>query len=547
MVTRAVWLAVGTGALVALGAGLGLRFLPQQTVPAPSLRAMTPSEVSPERPETEPAAVHDACELERKRLSLLAALSGAPKLEAHRAEVLARAKAEPVIFTSAPSSTPTTPLAKSLRRRLFHDESPWGAFETAFKKLSRKPEQLREVLLTDGYLYAEDPTVAAMLATHVTLSHLFREPEVQVQRGSTVLRAGRKGDDYVWLDGPDQGEPARLWLFDRLAPAGAAFPEPQHLVVSELAAELGTTEIRIERLTAEGITAELRYGDEAVPAVLENQSGRLRLRCEQSAGELGRRVAEARSKAKREARMVAALRRVVEQQIAEGLPFDEPKTEEGQQDGKLRAEWRHAYLRGDVEYTFNEDKYWVFDRKGRPHVPQVCVDFVLDTWERMADSWYLPRSEGRARRVGRFDFDSLEMENRRSVEKLLEFTKQHPDWFELKEVPRRAQVPLRGRRRFFERLYQERHEYRPGDVVVILGPRDDDLLHYHSFFVVAADPVSGMPTWLAANAGRPRVRTWEAEMQNAPKRAIIARVRPRLEWLERLVGPVTASNDALPP
>jgi hypothetical protein len=166
----------------------------------------------------------------------------------------------------------------------------------------------------------------------------------------------------------------------------------------------------------------------------------------------------------------------------------------------------------------------------------VCVDFVLDSWERMADSWWLPRSDGRGRRVGRLDFDALQIENRRSVEKLVEFAKQHPDWFELLEIPRAAQVPLRGRRRFFERLYQDRRQYRPGDVVVILGPRDDERLHYHSFFVVAADPMSGMPTLLAANAGRPRVRTWEAEMQNAPKRAIVARLRPRLDWLERLVG-----------
>ena len=71
--------------------------------------------------------------------------------------------------------------------------------------------------------------------------------------------------------------------------------------------------------------------------------------------------------------MLLALQRVVEQQIEEGLPFDEPKTEDGQQDGKLRAEWRRAYLRGDVEYQFNEDTYWVFNREGRPHVPQVCV------------------------------------------------------------------------------------------------------------------------------------------------------------------------------
>ena len=92
-----------------------------------------------------------------------------------------------------------------------------------------------------------------------------------------MLRAGRKDDEYVWLDGPEQGEPARLWLFDRLAPAGTAMPEPLHLVVSELAAELGTTELRIERLTSEGINAQLGYGDESIPAVLESDHGRARL------------------------------------------------------------------------------------------------------------------------------------------------------------------------------------------------------------------------------------------------------------------------------
>jgi hypothetical protein len=276
-----------------------------------------------------------------------------------------------------------------------------------------------------------------------------------------------------------------------------------------------------------------------VPAVLNVRGSELELGCEVQAARESSGVQAARARALREQRVTDALRALIDRQIEENLPFDEPKTEDGQQDGKLRVEWRRAHLRGEVQYTFNEDTYWVFDRQGRPHVPQVCVDFVLDSWERMADSWWSPRGERRHRRVGRLDFDVLEIENRRSVEQLVGFAKQHPDWFELLEIPLAKQVPLRGRRRFFDRLYHERHEYRPGDVVVILGPRDDDLLHYHSFFVVAADPVSGMPTWLAANAGRPRVRTWEAEMQNAPKRAIVARLRPRLEWLERLVGPVS--------
>jgi hypothetical protein len=70
-----------------------------------------------------------------------------------------------------------------------------------------------------------------------------------------------------------------------------------------------------------------------------------------------------------------------------------------------------------------------------------------------------------------------------------------------------------------------------------LGPREDEKLHYHSFLIVDADPLSGMPTELAANAGRPRIRSWEGEMQNAPRRSILARIRPRPIWLDALLAP----------
>jgi hypothetical protein len=85
-------------------------------------------------------------------------------------------------------------------------------------------------------------------------------------------------------------------------------------------------------------------------------------------------------------------------------------------------------------------------------------------------------------------------------------------------------------------LYEARQQFRRGDVVAILGPRDDEKLHYHSFIIVDADPVSGMPTELAANAGRPRIRSWEGEMSNAPRRSIFARVRPRQLWLESFLS-----------
>ena len=90
---------------------------------------------------------------------------------------------------------------------------------------------------------------------------------------------------------------------------------------------------------------------------------------------------------------------------------------------------------------------------------------------------------------------------------------------------------------FFRDIYAHRDEYRPFDIVTIFGLRSDEKLHYHSFFVADRDPVTGMPIAVVANAGRPRVRSWENELQNAPQRAILAHIRPKLPWLEATVAP----------
>jgi hypothetical protein len=71
--------------------------------------------------------------------------------------------------------------------------------------------------------------------------------------------------------------------------------------------------------------------------------------------------------------------------------------------------------------------------------------------------------------------------------------------------------------------------------VTILGLRDDEKLHYHSFFVFDSDPLTGMPMQVAANAGQPRIRSVENELSNAPRRSILSRIRPRLEWLESVI------------
>jgi hypothetical protein len=476
----------------------------------------------------------DACEERRRALAALPALPGAPGLEAARAELLARARAEPVVFLEPPEPGAMSAAIAELRARLFTDPAPWAAFAEAFERFRKRPSELRQVLLTDGYLYAEQPTTAALLASAVALSQLFSEKELLVVRGDRALHATRVGADYLWADGPERGERARLWLLDRVSVLSEKLGPNKHVSLSGL--QLGTSSIEIERLTTGAVLARLRYGALSVPAVFALNEGRLTLECESISDAARSEVEAGRSSAERWARVLGELSARVTEQVEEALPFDEPKTEEGQQDGKLRPEWRSAYLRGSSNFTFNGDRYSVFDLDGRPRTPQVCVDFIVDTWERMAGTRWLSREEGRGRRLGRLDFGELGIENRRSVEQLIEFARSRPDWFDLLEVPEGERVPFLGRRRFFQRLFERRSEFRPGDVVAILGPRDDERLHYHSFFILAADPVSGMPTLVAANAGRPRIRNWEAELESAPRRSIVARIRPRLAWLERLVG-----------
>jgi hypothetical protein len=488
-------------------------------------------------PSTQEPSQGDLCERRRRAILEQPALVGVPALEAARAELMARAKAEPVVFLEAPVAQAVPPDLAKLRSRLYHEGVPWQVLNDVFSKLKPYPQRLRQVLLTDGYLYADKPDLAALLASGIVLSQIFTERELDITRGCETRHAQRKHDDYVWTDGPEAGQPARLWLFDRISVHGEPLSPNKHAGFGNLPRRLGTTRIEIERLTSEAGLVTLFYGEPGVPAVFSLKDGCYQLECEVVRPEAKPQVQAARNLGQRHERVMERLRAAIGEQIEEGLPFDEPKTEEGQQDGKLRQEWRTAYLQGRFSYEFNGDQYPVFGPRGVPRVPQVCVDFITDSWERMAGTRWLKRDEARERRVGLLDFDAINIENRRSVENLVDFAAAHPDWFELMIIPESERVVFARRADFFRRLFELRTDFQPGDVVAILGPRDDEKLHYHSFFIVESDPITAMPTWLAANAGRPRIRTWEGEMQNAPRRSIMARIRPRLEWLEAIVGP----------
>jgi hypothetical protein len=521
------------GAALAFGRARGHAPVTVPLSPAP--RALTPRSAAVPPPTPAEVDAERACRAESEALLAVKPLalppSASPEL---RAQLLGRTKNVPVLFLSRPEPAANNPAAAALRQSL--EAAPgYATFDTVVGKVRKTPELARAVFLRDGYLYTENPELAALYGS-LTLSLLFRDPELTIVRGAEQLSARRLEDgDYEYTSGDDRGRRAKLLLFDRIFAAGSEASPARHLDLRTAAQELGFDELVVRHATAQQLLVDAVYAGVKVPTLLRVTGSQASLSCE-APGREREHVLSYRAQAERAREAQARLLSAVKEQVDEALPFDEPKTEDGQQDGKLRPEWRNAYFNGSSSFEFNGDKYSVFDGAGRPRPPQVCIDFVLDTFERAGGSWWQPRSLPRQRVVGRLAFDDPALENRRSVESFLDFARDHERDFDVYDVPADERVPLRNREQFFSALYRSRAEFRRGDIVAILGPRDDEKLHYHSFLIVAADPLSGMPTELAANAGRPRIRSWEGEMQNAPRRSILARVRPRMVWLEALLA-----------
>ncbi|GMV12935.1 MAG: hypothetical protein HS104_08600 [Polyangiaceae bacterium] len=516
---------------------------PAEPQPAPGAAGQSAVVASP----AEPAA--SECRARIAAAEGAPAEPGAPGFEARRAEILGRAKAEPVLFRRAPKpAEDVSTEVRSLRAQLAASPSPGWALHGVFKTVRNRPEVARALLLSEGYLYSEIPELAASFVDVVELHHLFSEPEITVQRGTQLLRAKKnKGFWYEYVDGPERGQRARLLLLDRVWPSGKEPGPPLHLSLRGVVLEAGIERVRVRHIGAEHVVMDARHGNDWVPTLLSiKEGGRLSVECQAVPEGRDDEVAHARELALRRQRVLSSLRSAIVEMVGEALPFDEPRTEEGQQDGNLRPAWRWAYTHGWDSYTFNDDTYLVFDAKGRPKVPQVCIDFVTDAFERAGGTWWAPSGAERERIRGSVDFDDIGIVNRRSVDVFIRFAAERPEMFDVYGLGESERVRFFERQTFFTHLAEHADRYLPGDVVAIHGPRSDGENHWHSFFVYDADPITGLPTLLASNAGKPRIRSWEGEMRAAPRRSIHTRVRPRLGWLESIVKPDTAVTEREP-
>jgi hypothetical protein len=441
---------------------------------------------------------------------------------------------------------------RTYRSMVARTESPWSLMQRLTQLFSSQPSLGRAVLLREGYLYAERPELGFALVDTVKAHHLFDTDRIWIQRGELALAAQRtEFGPYVYLDGPQRGQRVRLLLFDRIGTGEA--PSPLHRDFRALRQRLGFDRVMLRHLTEQVLVADLRYGSVWVPSLLEATGAHLELGCEIIPPGAGDTVASFRAQHQRSLRVLAPLRQAMLAGIEEGLPFDEPLTEYGQQDGQLRRFWLRAYMARRPTYEINKDRYLTFDLQGRPRVPQVCVDFVLDTLERASGTWWRPRGQLPGRVIGNLDFGTMADETLRRVDRFIQLAQTETDWFDLHEFPPAERVSLKYSAELAAYLTAQADRFLPGDIVLIRGYAPWDraavprVMHFHSLFVYETDPVTGFPSMLVGNPARPLLQTWQFEAFRTPDRSIWYRIRPRLSWLERVVQAGAEDPTTLPP
>lgn len=485
----------------------------------------------------------DACKARFKEIEAADDLPGAPAFEKNRIEILGRARGEPMFFVREPQPTPDADLAPPVlaSKRGFEKGRPGGRVHSLLARYKRDPRALRSLLLREGYAFFDEPADALALATSVHLSDLFDEPEIWIQRGRDVRKLRReekrKEIAYRYIDGPSEGRAADLLFGDRVAVTEDALRSPMHRDLRALADEIGFDRMRIKRRTEGAILADLRFGERWASAVITSEGAALELGCLAEQKAAREEITQVREATAPRRRALATMHDVITSQVTAAIRFDRPEGEKtADRDGILRPIWATAYFQGRQAFSFEGTTFQVFDANGLPWPPQVCVDFVLDTFERSSGTWYSPRGERPARTQGRVDFNEVGIQNRRGVLAFADFAEKQPELFQVRRFQGAERIPFGERSKFFAFLVEHAGELQMGDVTAIHGMKRDDRIHQHAILVEWTDPITGFPYGLADQMKKPRRRTWEGIMAEAPKRSLLYRVRPTAELFQRVAG-----------
>jgi hypothetical protein len=444
-------------------------------------------------------------------------------------QILVDTKIVPVIYLFAPKRS-GEPKIVALANDLDRGYRSERAVRRLVKELADDKQTLREVFLSQGYLFEDRPRVAAALVKVLKISDLFDEKTVYIHRGGVVKKLTDLDGEFV----DDEGNRATILLNDRVSADEGDLAQPLHMSLDRVKEDTGARRIIPLSHSRDRAIVHLEYPNGYLArALIGNSGSQTSIMCID--GNV-KDISNARSSAKVFWDWNRALREAAKMLVAERPGFDEPVDEApgDQEDGKLRIAWHKAYYRHKRKFHYREEEYRVFDRLGNPAPPQVCIDFIFDTWERSSGNWFRKRKETPGKTPGYLDFSFMKL-NRRHTPSVLEISSVPGGIFERYDFPGRDRVPFRRRREFASALARNSHAVREGDLLVIHGLREEDMEnHYHTIIVLSTDPLTGIPTVVAGNAGRPRIRSISEAMRNAPRRSIKHRIRINPDWIEKI-------------
>lgn len=483
-----------------------------------------------DRPVEQPATALPTCEERLQGVEWIREMDEEAICEGGLPYVLLATHVRPSLLLAEPVSSPD-PEARKIVRSLETSRSPEAFFRAAKRKIERPI--LRRAFLKQGYFRFSDPRVARAAVRELDLSDLFDGPRVLRSRGDGMETLVRQGEHYV----DSAGRRAELWLFDRVSETAEDLGAPLHVDLAEVRHITGAQRTLPRRVAGRAAWLDLVFPDgERRSALATIDEGKTRIAC---LGGDQKTLPETLRRAAQFWRDHAALVEAAQRIAAERLRFDEPTDEadDTQEDGALRVAWKKAYFRGEETFKFREVEYPVYDRRGSPVPPEVCLDFVLDAWERASGSWYTPRGGRPRRTAGAVDFTRLAGLSRRHTPSVLRFAAETGSPLSRYDIPRRDRVSFRSERAFSEALCRNAGAIREGDALVIYGIREEDLEeHYHSVLVLETDPLTGMPTTVGDNQGRPRIGSLAQAMRSAPRRAIEHRLRLDAAAMASLAG-----------
>ncbi len=479
------------------------------------------------------AAERKACDDRVAALTKDARAYGSGLLEQHRERFLGRARGATTLFVREPKPTSISDKVVSASLERFKKDPPGIRVNRLVARHKNDRAGLRAIVLREGYLYADAPEDAYELESKVKLPDLFDDERIVLERGEESWELERRPGTklretaYVFTDGPRAGKNANLLFGDRVRVKGEPSAPALSLDILAFAWREGFDRMDVKRVGEGAMLATLHIGDTSLETVIDASGAKLSVGCVAEPAEKRVAAAQRLESSGWRRRAESRMRDAVGEQVDEVLPFDRPRDEKGpDKDGSLRPHWLAAYKRGSHSFEYEEQTYQVFFADGRPATPQVCVDFVLDTFERAAGSWYVARGEKRERVPGRLDIDSFGIENRRGVLGFGEFAASHADLFDVRKFVGKERIQFANRDAFFSFMIEHRDDFRAGDVLAIHGIKRDERVHQHAILLEYTDPITGFPSGLADQMKAPRRRSWEGIMAEAPKRSLLYRARP---------------------